>query len=79
MVVESVMWIGRVYIASWQIPSCRVAESADGMVEAILSVSIIYTECRAECRAYVHSAVGPLPLCTIDSASQRHKLCHSGT
>ena len=74
MVVESVMWIGRVYIASWQIPSCRVAESADGMVEAILS----YTECRAECRAYVHFAVGPLPLCTIDSANLRHKLCPFG-
>ena len=66
IVVDSVMWIGRVYTASWQIPSCRVAESADGMVEAILSLH------RMPCRMQSLRA-----LCSGASTSLHYRFCQS--
>ena len=66
IVVEPVMWIGRVYTASWQIPSCRAAESADGMVEAILSLH------RMPCRMQSLRA-----LCSGASTSLHYRFCQS--
>ena len=66
IVVKSVMWIGRVYTASWQIPSCRVAESSDGMTEAILSLH------RMPCRMQSLRA-----LCSGASTSLHYRFCQS--